>query len=106
MRDLFRDGDDLIVLAGPTMVLDGPARLLRWPGGARDGGATLIRSEELQPLYELPNGHRDDHPEGFTRIHAGNTDRLLLVYDSPADHRRPHRDEVLADLFPWPRQEP
>ena len=40
VRDLSVDGDDLIVLAGPTMLLDGPVRLLRWPDGAKAGAAT------------------------------------------------------------------
>ena len=44
VRDLIVDGDDLVVLAGPTMLLDGPVRLLRWPGGAKAGAASLVRS--------------------------------------------------------------
>jgi hypothetical protein len=102
VRELFVDGDDLVVLAGPTMMLDGPVRLLRWPGGATAGSASLVRSDDLQLLYQLPYGNGDDHPEGFTRIGTGNTARLLLVYDSPAGPRQPSKDEVLADLFPWP----
>jgi hypothetical protein len=34
VRDLTRHGDDLLILAGPTMLLDGPSRILRIPHGA------------------------------------------------------------------------
>ena len=39
VRDLCPDGDDLLVLAGPTMDLDGPVRIYRWHGGCRGGAA-------------------------------------------------------------------
>ena len=68
VRDLTVDGDDLIVLAGPTMLLDGPVRLLRWPGGAKADAATLVRSEELELIYELPYGSGNDHAEGFATL--------------------------------------
>ena len=32
VRDLHLDGDDLLLLAGPTMVLDGAVRVFRWVG--------------------------------------------------------------------------
>lgn len=30
IRDLCLDGDDVLILAGPTMVLDGSLRIFRW----------------------------------------------------------------------------
>ncbi|MFD2883464.1 DUF3616 domain-containing protein [Pseudomonas lini] len=35
VRDLCIDGDDMLILAGPTMNLDGPVSLFRWHDGAR-----------------------------------------------------------------------
>lgn len=35
VRDLCPSGDDLLVLAGPTMDLDGPVRIYRWHGACR-----------------------------------------------------------------------
>ncbi|NEL27944.1 MAG: DUF3616 domain-containing protein, partial [Xanthomonas perforans] len=32
IRDLHYSGDDLYLLAGPTMVLNGEIRLFKWPG--------------------------------------------------------------------------
>jgi hypothetical protein len=103
VRDLGVDGDDLIVLAGPTMLLDGPVRLLRWPDGAKAGAATLVRSEDLQLIYELPYGSGNDHAEGFATLSGPGGQRLIVAYDSPADRRlRRDGEEVLADVYPWP----
>ena len=35
VRDLCLDGDDLLILAGPTMDLDGPVTVFRWRGGGK-----------------------------------------------------------------------
>jgi hypothetical protein len=103
VRDLMRDGDDLIVLAGPTMILDGPVLLLRWPGGAKADAAGLVRADELELIYELSHGDGNDHAEGIATMTGPGGARLIVTYDSPADRRlRRGGAEVLADVFPWP----
>jgi hypothetical protein len=57
---------------------------------------------------ELPYGEGDDHAEGIALLPgpAGeDPTRLLVVYDSPAVHRRSGEDVVLADVvrLPAPR---
>src|SRR3546814_13829874 len=42
IRELVFDGDDLLVLAGPTMDLDGPVVLFRWSCQLAAGTATVI----------------------------------------------------------------
>lgn len=37
IRDLCVHGHDLLILAGPTMELDGPVTIFRWPGGTDPG---------------------------------------------------------------------
>jgi len=103
VRDLIVDGDDLVVLAGPTMVLDGPTRLLRWPGGAKADAANLVRSGELELIYELAYGNGNDHPEGIATISGADGVRVVVAYDSPAPERLQRGgDQVLTDVFPWP----
>lgn len=47
VRDLCPHSDDLLVLAGPTMDLDGPVRLFRWRGGCLVDAPTVVRGEVL-----------------------------------------------------------
>jgi hypothetical protein len=102
VRELYVDGNDLLVLAGPTMVLDGPVRLLRWPGGATTDAGTLIHADELEIVHQLPHGDREDHAEGFTKLEAAGTTKLVIAYDSPAENRKTAgKTGVLVDLFPW-----
>ncbi|MGW0805123.1 DUF3616 domain-containing protein [Nonomuraea sp. NPDC002799] len=94
VRDLCPDGDSLLILAGPTMDLDGPVRVLRWRPGPRRQG--VVPRDELDTVLELPFGARCDHPEGLARLGDG---RLMVVYDSPSPARITPAGGVLADVF-------
>ena len=77
--------------------------LLRWPGGAKADAPGLVRSDELELIYELASGTGNDHAEGIACIGGADGVRLIVAYDSPAEGRlRRDGDEVLADIFPWP----
>jgi hypothetical protein len=57
VREISADGDALLVLAGPTMKLDGDAALFRWtvpPAGKK--GDTLTGRDALPRVLELPYG--------------------------------------------------
>ncbi len=88
VRDLCPHGDDLLVLSGPSMDLDGPVRIHRWHRAASAVTPEVVRGEEISRLMDLPYGEGDDHPEGLCLLDDvdGHT-RLLVVYDSPAAHR-------------------
>lgn len=102
IRELAFDGEDLVILAGPTMDLDGPVALWRWTDALGTGDSSLVRGDRLVRLLDLPFGERADHAEGIARIpRAGAAPALLVVYDSPAPERR-HGDAVDADLFALP----
>lgn len=99
VRDLCPHGRDLLVLAGPSMALDGPVRIYRWHGAATAETSTVARGDELTPELELPYGDGDDHAEGITLLPDG---RLLVVYDSPAAHRMTDEHIVHADVLALP----
>ncbi|GAA4091265.1 DUF3616 domain-containing protein [Nonomuraea soli] len=89
VRDMCPFGDDLLLLTGPSMDLDGPVRLVRWnPRTQRD----LV--DDLQVLAELPYGEGCDHPEGLTLLPDG---RVMVVYDSPSPARMTEHG-VYADI--------
>jgi hypothetical protein len=104
IRDLFLEGDDLLVLAGPTMGLDGPTRVVRWRGAARCQAPCVLAAGELEPVLELPFGEGCDHAEGITllRERPGSPPALLVVYDSPAPSRQIGRSGLRSDVFALP----
>jgi hypothetical protein len=108
VRDLCRVGDDVLVLAGPTMALDGPFRLFRW-SGATAVRRRVVRGADLTRLAELPSGQGADegldHPEGLTPLGVEDSD-AFLVYDSPAPARVSSSGTVLADVFALPSEAP
>ncbi|HXV92944.1 MAG TPA: DUF3616 domain-containing protein [Pseudonocardia sp.] len=101
VRDLCPDGDDLLVLAGPSMSLSGPVRVHRWHGAATCDTGRVVRGREITVETELPHGAGVDHAEGIAVLAdeggAENRARLLVVYDSPSQARRPTPHSVLAD---------
>jgi hypothetical protein len=99
VRDLCPDGDDLLILTGPTMDLDGPVRLVRWPRAADTGEPAVVTAEELRVLGEVPYGEGKDHPEGMTLLKGTDGPRLLVVHDSPAPDRYTPDGGILADVI-------
>ncbi|GAA1620643.1 DUF3616 domain-containing protein [Nonomuraea maheshkhaliensis] len=97
VRDMCPDGDALLLLAGPTMDLDGPVRVVRWQPDRQNGRRPGVVPEgELEVVADLPYGVGCDHPEGLVRLADG---RLMVVYDSPSPARITPAGGVLADVF-------
>lgn len=97
IRDLCLDGEDLLILAGPTMDLDGPVNVYK-----------LKKLVELQenvipkpkPILEIPFGTGNDHAEGMTLFSEfTQVPSLLVLYDSPAKKRLKGDGDVVADVF-------
>ncbi|MGB0128019.1 MAG: DUF3616 domain-containing protein [Rhodocyclaceae bacterium] len=106
IRDLCVQGDDLLILAGPTMDLDGPVKVFRWVGGRNPADEGLVPEETICLVGEIPFGQgaekRFDHAEGMCLFAdaAGGTSALLVVYDSAAPGRFRHgQGTVTADIF-------
>ena len=97
VRDLCPDGTDLLVLAGPSMDLDGPVRVYRWHHALDGDAPRVVRAPMLTRELDLPFGDGDDHAEGIGLLDGR---RLLVVYDSPAPARLIEPGTVLADVMP------
>jgi hypothetical protein len=98
VRDLVIQGSDVLVLAGPTMDLDGPVFVFRWKNALTAGADTITAKKDLVKILDVPFGVTKDHAEGLTVV----TDRplsLLVCYDSPDKTRLDNEDGVKADIF-------
>ena len=103
IRELCVNGADLLVLAGPTMNLDGPTTLYRWRNALNATEETLVRGERLARELEIPFGAATDHAEGIALIPDEQPPlRLLVVYDSPSSQRKEGTGAVRADIFELP----
>jgi hypothetical protein len=96
VRDLCPDGDDLLILAGPSMALSGPVRVHRWKNASAVTAPEIVR--ELELVGDLPHGDGEDHAEGIALVDG----KLLVVYDSPSEARHTPAGGMLADLITFP----
>jgi hypothetical protein len=108
IRELSTDGPDLLILAGPTLDMDGPVTLFRWIGGSEPEGEELVGRDRIRTVMEVPFGRGEDagrdHPEGITLFREpGDEAGVLVVYDAPVDGRKASGGRVYADLFPLER---
>lgn len=99
IRDVKLDGDDLLLLTGPTMAGDGRADILRWRRAVDARASGVVPADQVETLLELPyRGHRD-HPEGLVRWPEAARGGWLVVYDSPAEERLGEDKSVTGDIW-------
>ncbi|MEC4984470.1 MAG: DUF3616 domain-containing protein [Oscillatoria sp. PMC 1068.18] len=102
IRELCLHGKDMIVLAGPTMDLEGQMTVFKMKNVFKRSGDTISwqESEDLEVLFDLPFTVGSDHAEGLALYPClGKKDCLFVVYDSPNDNRKPTEKEIYADVF-------
>ncbi|QRM27733.1 DUF3616 domain-containing protein [Microvirga sp. VF16] len=100
IRDMRFDGDDLLLLVGPTMSLEGPAFVLRWRNAVRDDVSGVIAPDRIETVAELPYRLHADHPEGIDHWPEAGPGGLIVIYDAPAPERtEPDAFTVRADLI-------
>lgn len=102
IRDLCFRGDDLIILAGPTMQLEGAMEVfqMREALDLDENSLSWQGEDGLELLFNLPFTIGSDHAEGVALYSClGYPDSLLVVYDSPDPQRQTAPDEVMADVF-------
>lgn len=107
IRDLCRQGGDLLILAGPTMDIDGPVAIFRWPDGTGQAEEAMVPTAGLERVLDVPYGQGVDHAEGMTlfSLHGDQASSFLVVYDSASTARQEGRDTVVADLFSYKTKE-
>jgi len=105
VRDLHWHGDDLYILAGPTMVLNGDIRVFKWQG-ARDvmtSNREPVRFEAaLTKSVSLPHGRGVNRAEAICDLPnsiAGDKPSWLVLYDAPGADRREGELTVFGDLL-------
>jgi hypothetical protein len=105
IRELQLVGDDLLVLAGPTMKLEGSMALFRLRDAIGRSGDSLIGRDDgdLELVFSLPWTRGADHAEGLACLPClGEPRALLIVYDAPHPARVAAPGRVFADIFRLP----
>jgi hypothetical protein len=109
IRELRAVGKDLLILAGPTMQLDGTIAVFRWKGGALADRDCIVPESAVERLFDVPHGTGPeagkDKAEGMTlwpTPRKSAAPALLVLYDAPSDRRCRGKAGVVADLFPVP----
>lgn len=105
IRDLHFCGDDLYILAGPTMVLDGEIRVFKWPA------ARLLLAANREPVrfeatpsdsVSLPHGRGTNRAEAICELPpalSGRKPSWLVLYDAPGADRKEGERTVFGDLL-------
>ncbi|MEM6837161.1 MAG: DUF3616 domain-containing protein [Cyanobacteria bacterium P01_C01_bin.120] len=105
IRELCLYGNDLLILAGPTMALSGAMQLFRLADALAHSEDTLWSQESgrLTPLFDLPFTIGADNAEGLALVPClGEETALMVVYDSPHPRRRVSPESIYADIFQLP----
>lgn len=121
VRDLCWDGNDLLILAGPTMSLDSPPLIYRWTGAALlvekgaghperfhwhatngagvNGDVELVRPNSSSPTWEQVSPGQD-HAESISFLDKHRR-QLLIAYDAPGPLRLKDAVVLALDLVEW-----
>lgn len=105
IRELsLQDDRGLLILAGPTMDLDGTISCWRIPHPLPENGVSF--THEPDRLFDITYGAQTaygrDKAEGVAILPDGN---LLIVYDEPLPERRIGDSGVYADVFAYPQRD-
>jgi hypothetical protein len=111
IRDLYFAGDDLLILAGPTMVLNGDIEVFRWANAlqALSGNQDINAFwKGIERVASLPHGYNTDRAEAITplpvSLTGGADNRWLTLYDAPDASRQDGELTVYGDILELPRQ--
>lgn len=99
IRELFVDGEDLLILAGPTMDLDGTMEIYRWKRAVHHEGDQVVSRQAIESVLVLPHfseQHGVNKAEGVALREDG---ALFIAYDSPDNTRKVGDFQVKVDVY-------
>jgi Protein of unknown function (DUF3616) len=102
VRELCIQGKDIIILAGPTMDLEGEMQVFRWQKAFENLDHYIHSPEkgDLIPLFDLPFTVGSDHAEGLALYsYLEDNDSLMVFYDSPDQQRIRKENQIFVDVF-------
>jgi Protein of unknown function (DUF3616) len=105
VRELCLCGEDLLIMAGPTMALAGYTRLFRLKNvfDLQQDSIFSRECDRLELVFDLPFTPDRDNAEGLALFPClGYNNSLLVVYDSPDPARTIDANAVFADVFRLP----
>lgn len=99
IRDLAVDGEDLLILVGPTTGQPGPWSIRRWRRAFECDAEGQTPSSALELCATIRSAEYD-HPEGLSSFnHPEGRNGILLVYDRPSARRITDEGTYEADLL-------
>ena len=99
IRELVCQEKDLIILAGPSMDLDGVMEIYRWKNGTQHDAGQLVKREDMESLFIFPQEgkvHGRDKAEGLA---LREDNKLFVAYDSPKEERTIGKYKVALDAI-------
>jgi hypothetical protein len=102
IRELCWWKDELIILAGPTMVLEGEMQVFKLKHALTQSADSLSDEEtgNLKVLFDLPFTVGKDHAEGLALYSCfGQSPGLMVVYDAPDENRKVEANSIYMDVF-------
>jgi hypothetical protein len=100
VREMSIHENDLLILAGPSMDLDGPVFIYRWKNALDVDGESLTSRKALRRVVTVPFAEGHDHAEGLSIV-THNPPAVLVSYDSPGPSHLDENDPsvVKGDVF-------
>ena len=99
IRELVCAGEDLLILAGPSMDLDGTMEIYRWKNGTKVTTNELVDRHDIESIFVFPyikEKHGIDKAEG---LGLRDDNKLLMAFDSPDEDRKVGKHKVKLDLI-------
>jgi hypothetical protein len=101
IREIIMWGSSMLILAGPTMDLDGIISIYLWKNPSDYQEDSIVRKEDIVHLIDVTSptnikNYGKDKAEGMTKF---NEQEVMIVFDSPKEERLVKDGEVIVDIW-------